>query len=317
MHDHSHETVKSQKKLVAAFVITLAFMVTEVVGGLVFNSLALLADAGHMLSDLTALGVSLFALRLARRPADARHTFGFKRAEILAALFNGLLLWAIVAVIFYESVQRLFDPADVKGPGMLIVACAGLLVNLIMAGLLFGERTKSLNIRGAFLHVVSDALGSVGAIAAALVIIFTGFRWADPLAGIFIGVVILFTSWGLVRDAVSILMEAAPPDVSVTDVEDAIVDLDGVCCVYDLHLWSIAGQHNSLSCHVVLTEPNLDRDKIRHDINKMLKERFSMEHTTIQVEPGHEFRPQYDLGRCREGTVCEWYDPAVLRDRAS
>jgi len=284
--------------------MTAGFMVAETIGGIVFNSLALLADAGHMLSDAMALGLSLVAIRIGKRFPTDRHTFGFRRGEILAALLNGLTLWAIAAIIFYEAVHRLLVPVTVAGTGMLLVASAGLAVNLVMAAILFRDRSASLNLRGAFLHVLSDALGSLGAIIAAVAIIFTGFYWADPLVSVLICVLILYSSWGLVKESVHILMEGVPRRVDTKAVEQALLRQPGVCCVYDLHIWSITSERAALSAHVVLVRAEDDRTELLRELNEVLTNEFGISHTTIQIESTHDMRPDFAGTICREGTSC-------------
>ncbi len=293
-----------ERRLAAALVITAGYMAVEFVGGLVFNSLALIADAGHMLSDAMALALSWVALQIGKRSPTDRHTFGFKRTEILAALLNGVALWVIVGVIFYEASHRFMKAEPVAGMGMLIVAAVGLAINLIMAGLLFKSRAENLNLRSAFLHVLSDALGSVGAILAALIILGTGRYWVDPLASVLIGVLILYSSWDLVKESVQILMEAVPLGVSIRDVEEAMVQQPGVCCVHDLHVWSISSNRVALSAHVVLSEPEQDRTTVLEGLNEILREKFKIDHTTIQVEDTHEMHANTEGLVCRPGTAC-------------
>lgn len=304
-HDHSdHNHGRGETSLGIALLITASYMIAEVVGGFLFNSLALLADAGHMFSDAMALGLSWVALRIGKRSATDRHTFGFRRTEILAALFNGLALWAIAGVIVYEAAHRFLNPSPVAGGGMLAVAAVGLIVNLVMVALLFRDRKTNLNIRGAFLHVVSDALGSVGAIAAALIILATGFYMADPLVSVLICVLILYSSWGLIKESVHILMEGVPSEVELPAIEKALLSGNGVCCVYDLHVWSISSNRTALSAHVVLSDPKLDPHETLEGLNDILAEKFQITHTTIQVETTHSMRSHAEGLLCREGTVC-------------
>ena len=304
-HNHAHdESGSGETRLGIVLFITAGYMVAEVVGGIVFNSLALLADAGHMLSDVMALALSWIAIQIGKRSPTDRHTYGFKRTEILAALVNGLALWVIVGVIFYEAVLRLLKPAEVAGLGMLVVASLGLVVNLAMAAVLFRTRQVNLNLKGAFLHVLSDALGSVGAIVAAVIILSFGAYWSDPLVSILIGLLIVYSSWGLVKESVHILMEGVPPDVQIKKIEDAILEHGGVCCVYDLHVWSITSNRVALSAHVVLSEPERGRMEVLRGLEKLLAEKFDITHTTIQAETTHEMRPGGDPLVCRAGTVC-------------
>jgi cobalt-zinc-cadmium efflux system protein len=306
MHDHNHGHAHggSEGRLGIAFFITAAYMVVEAVGGFAFNSLALLADAGHMFSDVMALGLSWLAIRIGKRSPTDRLTFGFRRSEILAALINGLALWAIVAVIFYEAVHRFSVPSPVQGKGMFLVAGVGLVVNLVMAALLFRGRNENLNIKGAFLHIVSDALGSAGAVIAAIVIIYTGRDWVDPLVSILIGFLVLYSSWGLVKESVLILMEGVPSDVDLRRVEESITSHEGVCCVYDLHVWSITSNRPALSAHVVMSDPSFDRYAVLTRLNEVLEKRFGIEHTTIQIESTHEMKSREECSSCRMGTAC-------------
>ncbi|MEW6531322.1 MAG: cation diffusion facilitator family transporter [Thermodesulfobacteriota bacterium] len=304
MHEHTHDHVKSERRLAIALVITALYMVAEVAGGLVFNSLALLADAGHMLSDTMALGLAWVAFQVGKRVPTARHTFGFRRTEILAALLNGLILWAIVAVICYEAVHRLVSPPAVQGGGMLMIALVGLAVNLGMAALLFEGRKENLNIRGAFLHVSADALGSLGAGLAGAIILFTSANWVDPLASFLIGGLVLYSSWGLVRDSVHILMEGVPTGLSIDEIEQALIEQQGVCCIYDLHVWSITSDRHALSAHLVLAEPERDPTEMLKQLNELLWVRFRIDHTTLQLEATHEMRAEAEGLVCRAGTAC-------------
>ncbi|MBM3301209.1 MAG: cation transporter, partial [Deltaproteobacteria bacterium] len=271
---------------------------------LVFNSLALLADAGHMLSDAMAQGLAFAAIRIGRRTPTDRLTYGFKRTEILAALWNGLALWAIVAVILYEAAHRLANPSAVTGTGMLAVAVMGLIVNAGLVGLLFRDRRHSLNVRGVFLHALSDTLGSVGAILAAVIILTTGLYIADPLVSVLISMLILYSSWGLIKESVHILMEGVPAGIDINDVEKVILTQDGVCCIHDLHVWSIESNRASLSAHVVLAGPEQDQDQIIRSINMALKDNFNIDHTTIQLETTHDLVCDVPDLHCRPGTVC-------------
>ena len=205
-----------------ALAISCIYFFAELIGGFLTNSLALLSDAGHMLSDIAALALSLFAFRIAKRPATVSSTYGYHRAEILAALFNGLTLWLIVGVIFAAAYNRFLDPPAVESYGMMIVASLGLLVNIVAGAVLYGSHHHNLNLRGAFLHIVSDALGSVGAIAASLIMLFTGWYVADPVISILIGLLILHSSWNLVKESLSVLMQAVPKGIRLEDVQQAL-----------------------------------------------------------------------------------------------
>jgi len=254
-----------------------------VVGGLWTNSLALLADAGHMLSDSAALGLSLFAIRMAERPANSQRTFGYYRTEILAALANGAALLAIAILICLEAVDRLREPAPVVGLPMLAIACGGLLMNGVALWLLHAHRDGSLNMRGAFLHVLTDALGSVGAIAAGLLIWTKGWYWADPLASLAIAALVVYSAWALLRDAVAVLMEGTPDDVDVDALRRHLEALPSVLEVHDLHVWLITSGMPSASVHLV-TVAGADREAVLHEATMLMRERCGIDHTTIQVE---------------------------------
>lgn len=302
-HDHSHGH-GVETRLGFVLFVTAGYMVVEIVGGILFNSLALLADAGHMLSDVMAQGLAYAALIIGRRSPTDRHTFGFKRTEILAALWNGLALWAIVALILYEAAHRAWNPGKVAGEGMLLVAGIGLLVNLLLAGLLFREREYNLNVKGVFLHVLSDALGSVGAMVAAVIILLTGYYIADPIVSVFIGVLILYSSWGLIKDSVHILMEGVPAGIEIADVESAMLEQAGVCCIHDLHVWTIGSDRTALSAHVVLSDPERDSDMVLSNLNRVLQDTFHIDHTTIQIESTHDVVATRSGMICRPGTAC-------------
>lgn len=303
-HCHNHDDSRSERRLGLALALTVVYMLIEAAGGFLFNSLALLADSGHMLSDSMALGLSFLAIRIGKKGPNDRHTFGLQRSEILAALFNGLALWVIVGVIFYEALQRLYDPVSVQGRGMLLVALIGLIINLVMAALLHKSSTHNINVRGAFLHVVSDALGSLGAVVAGIVIMFTQFYWVDPLLSMLIGALIIYSSWELVSESFHILMEGVPKGYDVEKIERAIASIEGVCCVYDLHVWSIAGSEVNLSAHVVLSDETTNPNRVLNDMNQILRGALKVAHTTIQIESTHELRRKTSREKCRPGTSC-------------
>ena len=271
------------RRLMWALVISLAYFFAELIAGFLTNSLALLSDAGHMLSDVGAMTLSLFAFRMARRPATHQSTYGFHRMEILAALFNGLTLWLIVGMIFAAAFNRFFEPPAVESFGMMIVAIVGLFVNLTAAAILHGGHRHNLNLRGAFLHVVSDAIGSVGAIIAGFIMLTTGWYLADPLIGVFIGVLILFSSWSLVKDSLSVLMQAVPKGIRLEEVRQTIEAVEGVSKVHDLHIWAVTSDIFTLSAHAVV-ENGGDFHEVLNGIEDRLKERYNIEHTTIQLE---------------------------------
>lgn len=279
-HDHGSS---SRRSLGLVLAITATFMVVEFVGGLLTGSLALIADAGHMLSDNLALAMALGASWLATRPATPQRSFGFRRAEILAALVNGLTLVGVSVWISYEAIRRFSDPSPVLGGPMLVVAALGLLVNVVGAFILFRSAEESLNVEGAARHVVADALGSVGAIVAAIIILTTGWRYADPLISLVIAVLIILSSWKLLRDSTNVLLEAAPPGIDARRLGDSMASVAGVSEVHDLHVWTITSGFPALSAHV-LVPPGEDCHQTRRDIEKMLIKDYGIEHTTLQVD---------------------------------
>lgn len=263
--------------------MTSVYFFAELAGGFLTNSLALLSDAGHMLSDIVALGLSLFAFRMARRPATNKRTYGYHRMEILAALLNGLMLWLIVGFIFQTAYNRFFDPPEVKSQAMVVVALMGLGVNIAAGFLLYGSHHECLNIRGALLHVIGDALGSLGAIAAGLVMLFTGWYVADPLISLFIGLLILYTSWKLVRESVDILMQSVPKEIDLGEVQSAMEQVSGIVKVHDLHVWTVTSGIHTLTAHAVVNGGE-DFHRVLNEVETMLRDRFRIEHTTIQLE---------------------------------
>lgn len=284
-HTHTHAPNRSTSKraLKIAVVLTTTFMVAEVIGGLISGSLALLADAAHMLSDSASLGIALGAIWLAERPATRRRSFGYQRAEILAALLNGLTLVAVSLWILYEAYNRLQDPREVLGGTMLAIAVAGLAVNLLAARVLSRDDQESLNVAAALRHVLADLAGSVGVIAAAIVILSTGWEQADPLIGALIGLLVLASAWPVLRDSVRVLLEEAPRGIDVDEVEAALRGTPGVVDLHDLHLWTITSGFPALAVHV-LVEQESDCHERRRALEQVLSERFEVEHTTIQVD---------------------------------
>ena len=253
------------------------------VGGLLTDSLALLADAGHMLSDSSSLAIALLAAWLAQRPATPERSFGFRRAEILAALFNGVALVAISIWIFVEAFRRLSDPPDVLGGWMLVVAVGGVVVNLVAAALLARADRENLNVRAAFRHVLADLLGSFGVVLAALVILTTGWAYADPLISIAVALLVLGSSWGVLSDSVSVLLEATPRGVDARAVERALIESAGVASVHDLHIWTITSGFPALSAHVLVARGD-DCHGRRRELEALLEREFGITHTTLQVD---------------------------------
>lgn len=288
-HDHGHShgpgawRDTDRKALLIAAGLTAGFMLAEVAGGLLTGSLALLADAGHMLSDSFSLFLALGAVALAARPATARRTFGFKRAEILAALVNGVLLVVVSVWIVVEAIGRIGDPPEILGGWMLLVAAVGLAVNLIAAWVLYSSAGESLNIKAALRHVLADVAGSVGVILAAVIILTTGWELADPIVSIVISVLIAISAWSILRDSVDVLLEAAPPGIDTEEIGYAMAGLSGVDEVHDLHIWEITSGMPMLSAHV-LVGPGKDCHGIRGELEVLLRDRYEIGHTTLQVE---------------------------------
>ena len=274
----------ARRRLRWALLLAASYMAAEAIGGYMTGSLALLADAGHMLSDVGALGLALFAMWLAQRPPTRTRTYGFHRAEILAALANGSVLVAISLVIFWEAAQRLRHPEPVQGPLMIGLALGGLAINLAMLRLLQGGREHSLNVRAAWLHVLSDTLGSVQTLVAGLLIWKLGWTWADPVASILIGVLLIFSSWNVLKEAVGVLMEGAPPHLDVDRVRESIQATAGVLGVHDLHLWTLTSGREALSGHVVIGSDE-DPIHILAALRASLHQHYGIDHLTLQLEP--------------------------------
>ncbi len=284
-HHHTQHSNKQdgKKHLILALVITASLFVIELIGGFYANSLALLADAAHMLTDLAALGLSLFALKISTRPATHAKTFGYLRAEILAALGNGIFLILIAIYIFYESYQRFWTPEEVKSLPMLVVAATGLLANIVTAGLLYRSRHENLNLRGAFLHVLGDTLGSLGAIIAGVLIMARRWYLADPIVSTVVGALVLYSSWELVAESVDVLLEGTPRHVNIPSILTDLGELNGVASVHDLHVWSITSEMIAMSCHLVL-KPNEDAALVLAHSSRLMQEKYGIGHTTIQIE---------------------------------
>jgi cobalt-zinc-cadmium efflux system protein len=274
---HAHDI----KALRISLGLTAAFFVVEAVAGFLANSLALLSDAGHMLSDILALGVSLYAAIVAHRAPTAEKSYGYLRTEVLAALFNGLILFLMIGFIYYEAATRLFHPEAVNGTGVITIGAVGLIINLISAWMLHGHH--DLNVRGAYYHVIFDALGSVGALVAGLLIYFTKWTTFDPLLSFLIGALVLYSGWSLIRDSIDILMESVPKHLNLTSIREAVNGLNGVVSIHDLHIWSIGSQSHALSAHIKI-RPESDPLDVRTRVENLLQTNFHLEHTTLQVE---------------------------------
>lgn len=283
-HGHSHSHTSNKKALFWSFILIATFMVVEVIGGVLTNSLALLSDAGHMLSDAAALGLSLFAMKLGERKATQSKTFGYKRFEIIAAALNGLTLILISIYIFYEAYHRFIDPPEVQSMGMLTISVIGLIVNIIAAWILMsGDKDENLNVRSAFLHVLGDMLGSVGAITAALLIYFFGWGLADPIASIAVAILIIISGWRVTKESFHVLMEGTPAQVKVDEVKNALMKLPNVTDVHDLHVWSITSGQFMLSGHIAIAGEGL-HDEVLHRAQDLLHDEYGIEHSTLQVE---------------------------------
>jgi cobalt-zinc-cadmium efflux system protein len=288
-HDHAKTggggemSAGHAKRLAIALAITTTFLVAEVVGAILFNSLALLSDAAHMFTDAAALAIALAAIRIGRRPADDRRTFGYRRFEILAAAFNALLLFAVAGYILWEGLGRIATPAPVESTGMLVVASLGLVVNLVSMRLLSSGKDESLNVKGAYLEVWADMLGSIGVIAAAILIALTGWQWIDPVVAIAIGLWVLPRTWSLLRDTTHVLLEGVPDGIDLNEVRRAIRSVPGVADVHDLHLWSLSSDDINLTAHVV-PEPGADAEAVRAGLVALVRGRFGIGHATIQTE---------------------------------
>ena len=288
-HGHSHvpKVIKHERPLWIAFGLTLAVLVAEIVGGVMSNSLALLSDAAHMLTDVAALGISLFAVRLSRRPADARRSYGYARMEAIGALINGSMLFLVGGYILWEALQRFRAPVQVASTAMLIVACFGLIANMLSMRLLAAGAGESLNMKGAYLEVWSDMLGSLGVIGGALLIHFTGWAWVDPVVAVLVGLWVLPRTWVLLLQAVHVLMQGVPAGIDVDAVRKAMQAVPGVVAIHDLHVWALASNEPILTAHVVLGESGSDPDAVRAAVAGVLHDGFEIAHATLQMEAHH------------------------------
>ncbi len=305
-HSHAERVPSHRRRLSLALLLAIAYMGAEIAGGIWTGSLALLADAAHMFSDSAALALALFASWVASRPSPRRWTYGRVRAEILAALAQGVALGCVAIGIALEALERLELPPPVAGGGVLLVASGGLLVNAAGLAILSPARHGNLNLRGAWLHLISDALGSAGAILAGLAIWARGWTWADPVASLAIAALVLHSGWQLLREAVDVLMEAAPSHLDVGEIERSLAALADVAEVHDLHVWSIGSGETSLSCHLGLAAEREHAPLLR-EIYRLLGERFGIDHATIQIEP-RDFAgesPRSVCGGCTPEQVSE------------
>jgi cobalt-zinc-cadmium efflux system protein len=293
-HDHGLGNIQHEKPLRWALLLTGGFLVAELIGAWLTNSLALLSDAAHMATDTLALVIALVAVRMSRRPADAKRTFGYVRLEALGALVNGALLFVVAGYILWESVGRFRSPPEVATSGMLVIAALGLVVNLAAMRLLKAGSGESLNMKGAYLEVWSDMLGSAAVLVGAAVIWFTGWKIIDPILAVAIGLWVLPRTWTLVREAVHVLMMGVPAGMDLAAVRSAIEATPGVASVHDLHVWSLSSARPALAAHVLLGEGAADATAVRAALADMLRDRFEMHHVTLQMED-----------KACEGEACE------------
>jgi cobalt-zinc-cadmium efflux system protein len=288
-HDHAHhhhfDLDGNRKGLTIAFIITFSIMLLEFFGGLITDSLALLSDSGHMLSDTSALLLSLIAVWFASKPASPNKTYGFHRFEILAALFNGITLFLIAGFIIWEALGRFVNPPTVSSGSMMLIATIGLLANLISAYSLRkkGDIKNNINLRSAYFHILGDALGSVGAIAAGLVMWFFGWYIADPIISVFVALLILKGAWGVITHTVHVLMEGTPITINQETVKETLEHIEGVLSIHDLHIWTITSGLDSLSCHMLIDDDK-NSQKILQEAIQLIGDKFKIQHTTIQIE---------------------------------
>ena len=286
-HTHNHVHTNNKKVLTISFIIIGLFMIVEILGGFIANSLALLSDGLHMFSDTVSLGVALIAFIYAEKNATSTKTFGYKRFEVLAALFNGITLLIISGVIIVEAIRRFFNPIKVQSTEMFIISVIGLIVNIIVAIIMFksGDTSHNLNMRGAFIHVLGDLLGSLGAIIASILIYVFNFTIADPIASILVSIIILKSAIGISRSSLNILMEGTPSDVNLDKIISTIINHNEIYNVHDYHVWTISNDMNALSCHAVVSETMSVQDcegllkKIEHELLHL-----NIQHMTIQLE---------------------------------
>lgn len=280
---HDHTAGSNAKSLTIALGLTGCFLIAELVGAYWFNSLALLSDAAHMFTDAAALAIALAAIKIGQRAADKQRTYGYRRFEILAAAFNAILLFAVAGYVLYEGILRFFKPEAVESQGMFVVACIGLVVNLISMRVLAGGKDASLNVKGAYLEVWADMLGSLGVIAAAVLIYFTNWSWIDPVVAIAIGLWVLPRTWILLRVTTHILLQGVPRGMDLDAIREAISAVAGVAGVHDLHVWSVAGDDASLTAHIGVAIDE-DQTTVRKVVADMLETRFKIHHSTLQME---------------------------------
>lgn len=283
-HNHSHNHTENKRALMISFLLIGIFMIVEVIGGILTNSLALISDAGHMFSDAFALGLSLFAIKLGERKATSKKTFGYRRFEMIAASINGITLIGISLYIFVEAFRRFTNPFHVESLGMLTISTVGLIINIVVAWILMsGDKDENLNIRSAFLHVIGDLLGSLGAIIAALLIYFFDWGMADPIASIVVAILVLISGWRVTKESFHILMEGVPFNIELESVKNSLLNIPHVLDVHDLHIWSLTSGVPMLICHLTIDEMG-DHDEILRLAQNILHDQYEIEHSTLQVE---------------------------------
>ena len=292
-HDHSHAVVTegNAKKLTIALILTTTFLVIEFIAGIITQSLALLSDAAHMFTDAAALAIALAAIKIAKRPADNKRTFGYQRFEILAALFNASMLFFVAMYILYEAYQRFTQPPEIQSLGMLIVASIGLVINLISMKILMSSAADSLNVKGAYLEVLSDALGSVGVIIGAVIIYFTNWYWVDTIIAVAIGFWVLPRTWILLKQSINILLEGVPEEVDIEKLRNDLLALDGVESIHQLKVWAITSKNIHLTVH--LFAPNADRKQLHYAAAEMLSHEHGIAEVTLQIEDDAEMNCQH------------------------
>ena len=282
-HNHLNFKTSRENALLAALVLTTAFLIAEVIGGLLTESLALISDAAHMLTDVTALAIALVAIKIGQRPADAIRTFGYYRFEILAAAFNTILLFFVAIYILYEAYLRLRHPPEIHSIGMLVIASIGLAVNLVSMKLLTTDKDSSLNLKSAYLEVWSDMLGSIGVIMGALIIRFTGWAWVDSIIAVLIGLWVLPRTWVLLKESINILLEGVPEGIDLSKLKESVKNIDGILDIHELHVWAITSDRISLTAHIVIDE-KYDCESVLPNLRKVLASQFGILHTTLQHE---------------------------------
>ncbi|MFG6464038.1 cation diffusion facilitator family transporter [Roseateles sp. DXS20W] len=290
-HDHAHGSAghdhtagANQRSLKIAFGLTTVFLFVELVGGIVSQSLALISDAAHMFTDVAALAIALAAIRIAKRPADARRTFGYHRFEILAAAFNAMLLFGVAVYILYEAYLRIKAPPEIQSTAMLVIAVVGLLVNLVSMRVLQGGQESSLNVKGAYLEVWADMIGSVGVIVGAVILKFTGWAWVDSAVAILIGLWVVPRTWTLLKSSINILLEGVPEDVDMVELKKLLLAVPCVKSLHDLHVWAVTSGKSTLTVHLV-TEPEVNVEKqVLPEVRRRLAETFGIHHITVQCE---------------------------------